>query len=259
MSHKLDRREFLTGLGSVGLSTALAGPASVGPAEPIRAIAFDAFPILDPTPVFALARQLFVNRGDKLANLWRERQFEYTWLRGLSRRYADFWQVTEEALVFAARALRINLTRSIREQLMSGYLELTCWPEVPTVLQALKGSGFRLAFLSNMTEQMLNAGINNSKLSGVFEHVLSTDRVKTYKPDPRSYQMGIDAFGLQREQVLFVAFASWDAAGAKSFGYPTYWVNRERQLSEELGVTTNATGTTLNDLAAYLRMINTSH
>ncbi len=99
---------------------------------------------------------------------------------------------------------------------------------------------------------MLEAGIQNSQLDGVFDHVLSTDRVKVYKPDPRAYQMGLDAFGLKPDQILFAAFAGWDAAGAKSFGYPTFWVNRQNQPAEELGVAPDAIGGNLNDLVAFL-------
>ena len=99
---------------------------------------------------------------------------------------------------------------------------------------------------------MLEAGIQNSHLQGVFDHVLSTDRVKVYKPDPRAYQMAVDAFGLQPEQILFAAFAGWDAAGAKSFGYPTFWVNRQNQPAEELGVGPDRTGRELNELVAFL-------
>jgi 2-haloacid dehalogenase len=99
---------------------------------------------------------------------------------------------------------------------------------------------------------MLEAGLKNSHLDGAFEHVLSTDRVRAYKPDPRAYQMGVDAFDLKPDQVLFAAFAGWDAAGAKSFGYPTFWVNRQNQPVEELGVNADASGGDLNDLVAFL-------
>ncbi len=245
------RRDLLRRVAASGLSI-VAGRASAFAAAPIRAIAFDAFPILDPRPVFAAAREIAPGQGDQLASLWRARQFEYAWLRSLTGRYVDFWQVTEQSLLFAARALKINLTSADREKLMSRYLSLRCWPEVPEALLALKNLGFQLAFLSNMTGQMLNAGIENSRLQGLFHHVLSTDRVRTYKPDPRAYQMGVDAFGLKRDQILFAAFAGWDAAGAKTFGYPTYWVNRENQPSEELGAAADATGANLQDLLKYV-------
>ena len=120
-------------------------------------------------------------------------------------------------------------------QLMQAYLGLKAWPDVPSALRALRETGSRLAFLSNMTTQILEAGIKNAGLEGVFEHVLSTDQIRAYKPAPRAYQMAIDAFKLQREDILFVAFAGWDAAGAKWFGYPTFWVNRLNLPAEELG------------------------
>lgn len=218
----------------------------------IKAVAFDAFPILNPQPVFALADDLYPGKGTELSSVWRTRQFEYTWLRTMSRRYSDFWRVTNDALVFAAKAVKVELSPENHARLMDAYLKLRCWPEAPTALRSLKRAGIRLAFLSNMTAEMLEAGIRNSQLDGVFDHVLSTDRVKAYKPDSRAYQMGLDAFGLKPDQILFAAFAGWDAAGAKSFGYPTFWVNRQNQPAEELGVTLDATGGNLNDLVAFL-------
>jgi 2-haloacid dehalogenase len=217
------RREFISRIAASGLALQdyAKGASS---RNTIKAIAFDAFPILDPRPVFALVDQLFPARGMDLSNLWRTRQFEYTWLRTISRRYLDFWQVTDDALVFAAKALKVELTPEKHSRLMEAYFKLRCWPEVPSALRSLRKAGIRLAFLSNMTAKMLEAGIRNSQLDGVFDHVLSTDRVKAYKPDPRAYQMGLDAFGLKPDQILFAAFAGWDAAGAKSFGYPTFCV-----------------------------------
>ena len=99
---------------------------------------------------------------------------------------------------------------------------------------------------------MLEACIRNSGLEGVFEFVLSTDRVKAYKPDWRAYQMGVDSLGLKRGEIVFAAFAGWDAAGAKAFGYPTFWVNRQNQPPEELGVSADCVGQTLDDLVRYV-------
>jgi 2-haloacid dehalogenase len=164
----------------------------------------------------------------------------------------DFWQVTEDALVFAAKAVKIDLTPEKQARLMDAYLKLQCWPEAPSSLRSLKRAGIRLAFLSNMTAKMLETGIHNSQLDGMFDYVLSTDRVRAYKPDPRAYQMGVDAFGLNPKQILFAAFAGWDAAGAKSFGYPTFWVNRQRQPGEELGITLDANGGNLEDLVVFV-------
>jgi 2-haloacid dehalogenase len=245
------RREFLSAIQTAGILAAI-GRAAHTPAIPIKAVAFDAFPILDPRPVFSLVEQLFPSKGVELGNLWRTRQFEYTWLRTLSRNYSDFWSVTEDALIFAATALQLELTRANRSLLMDAWLRLKCWPDAPAALRALKDSGLRLTFLSNMTVKMLESGIRNSGLEGLFDQVLSTDRVRAYKPDPRAYQMAMEVFGMRRQEIAFVAFAGWDAAGAAKFGYRTFWVNRQNRPAEELGATANAVGMTLDDLVVYL-------
>jgi 2-haloacid dehalogenase len=251
----LDRREFLTlAAGSVASSVWLSHLMAQTVTQPqFKAIAFDAFPIFDPRPVFGLAETLFPGKGAELGNAWRTRQFEYQWLRALSGHYVDFWQTTEEGLVFAAQLLQLELTLEKRAQLMQAYLGLKTWPDVPSALSALKEAGIRFAFLSNMTAKMLEAGIKNAGLDGVFEYVLSTDQIRAYKPDPRAYQMAIDAFRLKREEILFAAFAGWDAAGAKWFGYPTFWVNRLNLPGEELGVAPDAMGRDLTDLVSFVK------
>jgi 2-haloacid dehalogenase len=251
----LDRRNFLTlAAGTLTAAAWLSSPTAQGATEArVKAVAFDAFPIFDPRPVFGLAETLFPGRGAELSNAWRTRQFEYQWLRALSGHYADFWQTTEDGLVFAAKLLQLELTPAKRTQLMQAYLELKAWPDVLPALGALKAAGVRLALLSNMTAKMLRAGIQNAGLDGIFEQVLSTDRIRTYKPDPRAYQLAIEAFKLERHEILFVAFAGWDAAGAKRFGYPTFWVNRLNLPGEELGVAPDATGRGLADLVSFAK------
>jgi 2-haloacid dehalogenase len=251
----LSRRGFLS-LATAGAAMGVFAPGRVSNAatlSKIKALAFDAFPILDPRPIFERAEQLFPGRGVELSNTWRIRQFEYQWLRALAGHYADFWRTTEDALVFAANSLKLDLSTEKRDQLMAEYLRLRVWPDVPSALQSLSNAGIRLAFLSNATETILEAGIENSELNGVFEHVLSTDSLRVYKPDPRAYQMAVEAFGLGREEIGFVAFAGWDVAGAKWFGYPTFWVNRLNVPLEEFGVVPDATGGTLAELVAFLK------
>jgi len=218
----------------------------------IKALAFDGFPVFDPRPIFALAEDLFPGRGADLSSEWRTRQFEYTWLRVASQHYADFWQVTQDALVFAANKLKLELTTGTREKLMDAYLKLKTWPDVIPALTSLKKSGYHLAFLNNFTPRMLDANITNAGLDGMFDYVLSTDRAKTFKPDPRAYQLGIDAMKLKRDEILFVAHAGWDASGAKLFGYPTYWVNRQNLPPEEFGPPPDGSGDTLSQLVQFL-------
>ncbi|TXL80287.1 haloacid dehalogenase type II [Vineibacter terrae] len=257
-AHAIDaagpRRRHLLQLTGSGLAAGLFASSARAQADggSVKAVAFDAFVTFDPRPVFARAEQLFPGKGAELSNLWRIRQFEYTWLRVVSQRYADFWTVTEDALRFAAAAAKVDLTADKRDELMGGFLALKAHPDVLPGLQALRGAGIRLAFLSNMTERMLQAAIHSAGLEGLFEHVLSTDTLRTYKPDPRAYQMAIDAFGLRREEIVFAAFGGWDAAGARSFGYRTFWANRLKLPAEGLDAKPDAIGDTLADLVTFV-------
>ena len=254
MKTTLARRQFLslTVCAAAGALVENRAAFAVSTDVPVQAIAFDAFPIFDPRPVFVLVEQLFPGRGAELSNEWRTRQFEYTWLRVAAQHYADFWQVTEDALKFAAARLNLELSRHDRDKLMNAYLELKPWPDVMPALSSLKKSGLRLAFLSNFTLGMLNSNIKSAGLTGLFEHVLSTDQAKTYKPDPRAYQLGMDSLKLRREEILFVAFAGWDAAGAKLFGYPTFWVNRQKLPMEKLEANPDGVGESLTQLVQFI-------
>lgn len=215
-----------------------------------RAIAFDAFPIFDPRPIAALADSLAPGRGAALMSAWRVRQFEYQWLRALAGRYVDFLQATGDSLDFALAQLDLSLTPAQRERLLAAWSALTVWPDVPAAVATLRDAGLRLAFLSNMTETMLGDGLARAGLTRDFEAVISTDRIRSYKPAPAAYQLGVDVLGLPAEDILFVAFAGWDVAGAKWFGYPTFWLNRLGAAPERLGVEADATGA---DLPALLR------
>ncbi len=253
----MDRREFGT-VATGGLASIVVGSLSErysvaeGTRPKIKAIAFDAFPIFDPRPVSVLAEELYPGKGSALSEEWRLRQFEYTWLRTAAGRYVDFWQVSRDALVFAANKVNLRLGPQKEDRLMNAYLELPVWPDVPSTLDKLKNSGLRLVFLSNFTPRMLSSNIKNAGLDGLFEFTLSTDLARTYKPDPIAYKLGVDALKLKREDILFAAFAGWDAAGAKIFGYRTFWVNRLRLPAEELGAVPDASGDSLVQLVQFL-------
>jgi 2-haloacid dehalogenase len=217
-----------------------------------KAVAFDAFAIFDPRPITTLAETQFPGNGAALVNAWRIRQFEYTWLRVLAGRYSDFMHITNDALVFAAKAMKLDLPDDKRERLLGAFFELTPWPDVAPALKTLNDAKVRLALLSNFTPGMLDGCIKASRLEGLFDHVLSTDDGRTYKPDPRAYQLGVDALKLRRKEIVFAPFAGWDAAGAKSFGYPTFWVNRLGLPPEELGVLPDVNEADLSGLPAYI-------
>src|SRR3569832_2887875 len=228
----IDRRKFVT----LAAAT-LAAPSALAATRPFKAIAFDGFVITDPRPVFAKTEDLFPDKGRALNEAWRTRIFEYTWLRTVGGHYADFRHVIQDSLRVAARATKVELSDGQHETLMQTWRGLKAWPDVAPGLKELKAAGIRMAFLANPTAKMLDAVMTNSGLEGLFEPHLSTDQVQVFKPAPAAYQMGLDAFKLAKEEIAFAAFAGWDAAGAKWFGYPTFWVNRVNAPTEELGVT----------------------
>jgi 2-haloacid dehalogenase len=251
----MNRRDFVSLVGAGAAAAALSGEplAAAMSGAKIKAIAFDGLAVFDVRPVFTLAERVFPERGEEMSALWRTRQFEYTWLRTVGRQYADFWQVTEEALVFSCKSLKLELTKTDSDRLMQSYLELKAWPDAPAALRELKASGLKMAFLSNFTAAMLDQAVKNSGLEGIFGEHLSTDRVRAFKPDPQAYKMALSAFGLRKEEITFAAFAGWDAVGAKWFGYPTFWVNRANAAAEEFGPVPDGTGKDLNDLAKFVQ------
>jgi 2-haloacid dehalogenase len=247
---QVGRRTLLqwSALGGVALVANGAIPARETAA--IDAVAFDALAIFDPRPVFALALSMFPHAGDRLVETWRTRQFEYAWLRTLSRTYVDFWKVTEQALEYAAKVAHVQLTSGQRDALMGAFLELKPWPDAPPAVHTLQKAGFRLALLSNFSPHMLESVVGKAGLGDIA--LLSTNRVRAYKPDPRAYQMAVDYFRVPASRIAFVAFGGWDAAGARVFGFPTFWANRMQLPEEQLDHAPDATEIGLLGLTQFI-------
>jgi 2-haloacid dehalogenase len=219
---------------------------------PIKAIAFDAYGTLfDVYSIAKLAETIFPTKGAQLASLWRDKQVDYTRLRDASGQYADFWQITGDALDYTAAALGLTLTADARDQLMGQYARLDAFAENAAQLQRLTDAGLPLAILSNGTPWMLDQALQAAGLTGYFTHVLSVDSVKRFKTAPQAYQIGPDAFGVAAQDILFVSSNGWDICGASWFGYRTIWLNRAGAVLERLGVTPDRIGTSLCDVADY--------
>ncbi len=219
----------------------------------LQAIIFDAYGTLfDVYSIGALAERLFPGKGAAVAELWRDKQIEYTRLRTLSNTYKPFWEVTQDALVFTCRKFGLDLTLDAQTQLMGQYAKLQAFPENLGVLQHLKARGLKLAILSNGNPDMLNAAVQAAGMQDLFTQVLSVDSVQKFKTAPEAYQLGPDVLGIAARDSLFVSSNCWDVCGAAWFGYRTFWVNRANAPMEELGVTPNAQGRSLIDLREYI-------
>ncbi|MCB1914132.1 MAG: haloacid dehalogenase type II [Rhodocyclaceae bacterium] len=223
------------------------------PLNHIEACVFDAYGTL--FDVAAAARSLQHRLGDQwepLAELWRAKQLQYTWLRGLGGRHADFWQVTGDALDFALATLGIE-EPALREQLMALYLRLGHYPEVPATLRTLKARGLKLAILSNGTPAMLSAAVANAGLDDIFDAVLSVEEAGVFKPHPSVYQLAVDRLGIARERLCFLSSNGWDAYSAKAFGFSVLWCNRFGQAPERIPSTPDGEIETLAALPDLLR------
>jgi 2-haloacid dehalogenase len=215
------------------------------------ALVFDAYGTLyDVHSVVALCERFWPGKGTALSQHWRTKQLEYTWQRSLMRRYLAFSQVTELGLRYACTALGLELSDAQVTALMQQYLNLSLYPDAMPALAALRGR--KLAILSNGSPDMLDPLVAASGLDRVLDAVLSVAEVKTFKPDPSVYQIAVDRLQLPKQAIGFVSSNCWDACGAKSFGFRSYWINRAGAPLDALDVTPDHTIARLTELAALL-------
>jgi len=200
-----------------------------------RAYVFDAYGTLFDVHSVIEAGRAITTDPQTLSTLWRQKQLEYTWLRSLMGRCEDSLAVTEHALRFALRRLGIPAQDAQITTLMEAYLSLACFPEVKAALTRL--AGVPLGILSNGSPRMLEAAVRSSGLGALFQHVLSVDAVKVYKPSPLVYELAPRALGVAAGEIVFVSSNAWDVAGAATFGFTTCWCNRNNAPAEELEVT----------------------
>jgi 2-haloacid dehalogenase len=227
-------------------------PSSGSSPPRFKAVAFDYFVIFDPNSVIPAVEEVYPGKGADFTKAWRGKQFEYGFLRSITNRHTDFFKVTEEALVYTAHAMNLELTPAERKRLLNAYLTLKPWPDAVDALRKLKSSGVRVITISNFSEKMLRANADNAGITQLFDELLSTEINGTYKPDPRAYALGMQRLGLKTEEILFAAFGGWDAYGATSFGYTTCWVNRLNLASEQLGIAPDHTS---NNMEGLLRLV----
>ena len=199
----------------------------------IKAIVFDAYGTL--FDVNSAAEKCKGKIGDKwegFANFWRTTQLEYTWLRSLMKRHKDFWQVTEDSLDKSMKAFKIDI--SMKSELLNLYKVLSPYPEVKEVLEKLKAKEYRLAILSNGTPTLLNELVKSNNLENIFDDLFSIEEVGIYKPDSKVYDMPIKKYQIKAEEIAFLSANTWDVSGGGNYGYNAVWVNRNKNIFDNL-------------------------
>ncbi len=199
----------------------------------IKAIIFDAYGTL--FDVNSAAEKCKDKIGDKwegFANFWRTTQLEYTWLRSLMKRHKDFWQITEDSLDKSIKTYKID--PMMKNELLDLYKILSPYKEVHKVLTKLKEKNFKLAILSNGTPSLLDKLVKSNKLENLFDDIFSIEQVGIYKPDSKVYDMPINKYQIQKNEVAFLSANTWDVSGGGNYGYNSLWVNRNNSIFDKL-------------------------
>jgi len=223
----------------------------------IKGVVFDLYGTLyDVHSVSGLCSEYFPGRGLEISMIWRQKQLEYTWLRSLMDSYVSFEDATEHALVFLSKHLKLDMPVTTRRALCNEYLNLKPYPEVPAMLEKLQSSGLPLAILSNGSIRSIAEVVSNSGLEHRFDHQISVESVRTFKPHTLVYELAENILKLHRSEIMFVSSNAWDAAGARHFGYPVSWINRSGNTFDELGETPNYIIDSLADLPTIVTQIS---
>lgn len=181
-------------------------------------------------------REAFAEKWPEIAQNWRLKQLQYTWLRAITGHHCDFWQVTQDGLDWALEASD-QTDPDLRARLLQLYWELSAYPEVPAMLQALKDQGLATGILSNGSPDMLAGAVNSAGLGPLLDDVLSVESVSIFKPAALVYDLVGARFNCAPEEVLFVSSNGWDAASAAAYGFRTAWANRASEPVDRLPAT----------------------
>ncbi len=199
----------------------------------IKAIIFDAYGTLfDVNSAAEKCKSKIGDKWENFANFWRKTQLEYTWLRSLMGRHKDFWQITEDSLDKSMKAFKIDI--GMKNELLDLYKVLSPYPEVKKTLERLKEKKYKLAILSNGTPALLNELVKNNDLQNLFDDIFSIEEVKIYKPSSKVYEMPIKKYNIKEEEVAFLSANTWDVSGGGNYGFTSIWVNRNKNIFDNL-------------------------
>jgi 2-haloacid dehalogenase len=197
-------------------------PGAVRLEGPVGAVFFDLFgTLLSLAPLDDACERVASGRGAELAARWRARQLEASWLRTAMDRWVDFDTVTRETLRSTLDELAIPAPRSL-DDLTNAFAALPLVPEAVEAVSRLRAAGLTAGILTNASAQTLARVA--ARIDIPFDHLLSVDTVRRFKPHPDVYRLAVDATRLLPERIGFVTANGWDAAGAGTFGFRVAWL-----------------------------------
>ena len=199
----------------------------------IKAIIFDAYGTLfDVNSAAKKCKSKIGNKWETFSNYWRTTQLEYTWLRSIMNRHKDFWQVTTDSLDKSMRVFKID--PSMKKELLSLYKVLSPYSEVEKILKHLKVNNYKLAILSNGTPNLINQLVQSNNLENFFDSIFSIEEVGIYKPASKVYDIPVKSYKIQKNEIAFLSANTWDVSGAGNYGYQSIWVNRNKNIFDNL-------------------------
>ena len=199
----------------------------------IKAIVFDAYGTLfDVNSAAEKCKEKIGDKWESFANYWRTTQLEYTWLRSLMKRHKDFWQITEDSLDKSMKAFKID--SSMKNELLDLYKVLSTYPEVKEILNKLKKKNYKLSILSNGTPALLSQLVKSNNLENLFDSIFSIEEVGVYKPDEKVYDIPVKKYKIKPDEIVFLSSNTWDVSGGGNYGYNAIWVNRNKNIFDNL-------------------------
>ena len=199
----------------------------------VKAIIFDAYGTLfDVNSAAEKCKDKIGSKWESFANYWRTTQLEYTWLRSLMNRHKDFWKITEDSLDKSMKFFKID--NSMRNDLLDLYKVLSPFSEVKETLNKLKKKDFKLAILSNGTPSLLGNLVKNNNLENIFDDIFSIEEVGIFKPDSKVYELPVNKYNIKKDEILFLSANTWDVSGGGNYGFNSVWVNRNKNIFDNL-------------------------
>jgi 2-haloacid dehalogenase len=191
-------------------------------------VAFDIYgTVVDTAGIADALTPLFGVQAKTATHLWREKQLEFTFRRGLMHRYLDFDTCTRQALRLVSAQLGAPLEARTEQALLERYLRLPAFADVKPTLETLQAAGTRILALTNGTARSVRSLLGHAGLGDHFERILSADEVQTFKPDPAVYELLKRAAHPDTQHVWLVSANPFDVIGAKACGLRAAWLRRD--------------------------------